>query len=280
MIFGCMGRGNGNESPTGHLISRHGPHVLLPFPRRPGHRFWPHCTISQKEGGSRAGTQGFPPEQHPLPAGKGSHVLQLPWSWEQRGLVGCPLSVMRNIWGSSWSCGRNEQQGQPDAAVGRALGSSFHVRGPAGHLCVVAVSLRGLWGHRACGIRDMGTQPQQGGPVPLSGSEHGVGTGCLTPEFCPPPCSSSHPALPPTLLFLPPCSAPHPALPLTLLCPSPQSSSSHPPLPPTLLSPLAVPHNVPPAAHSTSPSRSWVEPVLSTQALAQPEVGSLHKFCS
>lgn len=32
------------------------------------------------------------------------------------------------------SCGRNEQQEQPDPVVGRVLGSSFHLRAPAGHL--------------------------------------------------------------------------------------------------------------------------------------------------
>lgn len=99
-ILWCMSRGNANESPTGHLISRCGPHASLPFPQetRPQALGSLHHHL---KGGSRAGTQGIPPEQHLLPTSKGSHILQLPWSWDQKGLVGCPLSFMSSIWGSS-----------------------------------------------------------------------------------------------------------------------------------------------------------------------------------
>lgn len=102
VIFWCLSRGNANESPTGHLISRCGPQTSLPFSQETRPQVlssWCHRSVSK--GGSRAGTQGFPPEQHPPPAGKGSHILQLPRIWEQKGLVGCPLSFMRNVWVSS-----------------------------------------------------------------------------------------------------------------------------------------------------------------------------------
>ena len=94
MILWCMSRGSATESPAGHLISRRGPRTSLPFSQETGPQVLGsslHRSISKK-GGSRAGTQGFPLEQHPLPAGKGSHILQLPESWEQKLLVGGVLS--------------------------------------------------------------------------------------------------------------------------------------------------------------------------------------------
>ena len=66
-----------------------------------------HRSVSKK-GGSRAGTQGFPLEQHPLPAGKGSHILQPPESWEQKLLVGGSslLHVEQHLGQfPTWSCG-------------------------------------------------------------------------------------------------------------------------------------------------------------------------------
>lgn len=145
MIFWCMSRGNANESPTGHLISRHDPHASLPFSQETRPQVLGslhHQSVSK--GGSRAGTQGFPPEQHPLPAGKGSHILQLPWSWEQEGLLGCPLSFMRNIWVSSLpgAMGGMDSRSSLMLQQGGSLAALSILQVISWWLCVVTVSLR------------------------------------------------------------------------------------------------------------------------------------------
>lgn len=141
VMLWCMSRGSATESPAGHLISRHGPRTSPSFsqetgPQVPGsslHWFVP------KMGGSSAGTQGFALEQHPLPAGKGAHILQLPGNWEKKWLMAGSLSFMwRNIWVSSLP-GAMEMRKR---TVGRVLGSSLQLRAPAGPLLLAVLGGR------------------------------------------------------------------------------------------------------------------------------------------
>lgn len=171
-----MSRGSATESLAGHLVSRHGPRTSLPFFQDTGPQVLGsslHRSISKK-GGSRAGTQGFPLEQHTLPAGKASHILQLSGSWEQKWLVGgSSLLYGEQHLGQLPTCSCGEERVNSRSSLiqqlGRALGRPLQLRTPGGPLLLAVLGASvpqalgrgrlGLWRPRpdACGIMHMRT---------------------------------------------------------------------------------------------------------------------------
>lgn len=127
-IFWCMGRGNASESPTGHLISRHGPHASLPFSQETRPQVLGslhHQSVSQ--GGSRAGSglcsrAASTPSRERFPHSAAAMELGA------KGTGGMSSPIHEEHLAATWSLGRSEEQEQPDAAVGRVLGCSFHLR--------------------------------------------------------------------------------------------------------------------------------------------------------
>lgn len=173
---------------------------------------WPTCFIAFLPGDQATGPGLIAPslegrEQswhsgHSTRAASAAHQQRFPHSAAamelgSKGTGGMSSLIHEQHLGQlpAWSCGRNDQQEQPGAVVRRVLGSSCHLRAPAGHL-LLAVCGDSVPRHCGDVPRHSGDGQGSGEQLPVAlgtlghartASEHGLGRDCLTPEPCFPP---------------------------------------------------------------------------------------------